>query len=129
MLKLRYYCQAEGKEEIRKLLTDIEAKHNILYEILGLSRDGAYDDEKERQAYERDFKPRAGILKERTGKSIRKELRGGKGKKRYYVSIPGTMTVVRDREIEWYTLGDEEITKFLKMILSGGHVFLEECCR
>lgn len=32
MLKLRYYCQGQGKEEIRKLLTNIEAKHGITYE-------------------------------------------------------------------------------------------------
>ena len=129
MLKLRYYCQAGGNEEIRRLLTDIEAKHNMSYEILDLSRDGAYDDEKERETYERDFRPRAGILRKRTGESIRKELRGGKGKRRYYISIPGTMTVVRDREIKWYALGDEEIAKFLKVVLSDGYVFLEECCR
>lgn len=129
MFKLRYYCQAKGKEELRELLMDIEAKHNISYETLDVSRNGAYDEEKERQVYERDFKPKARILKKRTGESIRKELRGSKGKKHYYVSTPGTMTVVRDGEIEWYTVGDEEIIRFLKMVLSNGHVFLKECCR
>lgn len=125
MFKLRYYCQAQGDKEIVNLLAEIEAKHKTPFEISDLSRHGAYDVEEEKRVYERDFKPRARILKKRTGKSVRKELRGGKGKKRYYVSIPGTIAVVRDEEIEWYTLGDEEILKFLKEVFSRGYAFLE----
>jgi DNA modification methylase len=127
--KLRYYYQSEVKEWIRKLLTDVEAKGGIAYEISDLSRNRTYDEDKERQVYERDFKPRARILKKRTGQSIRKQLRGGKGKKRYYVSIPGTIAVVRDAEIEWYTIGDEEIGKFLRSVSNSGYAFLEKYCR
>lgn len=126
MFKLRYYCQGEGKEGIRKLLIDIEEKHGITYEISDLSRNGAYDEEKEKQVYERDFKPRAKVLKKRTDEPIT-QLRSRRAR-HYFVSLPGTITIIRDEEIEWYTLGDEEITKFLKAVLSKGCDFLEECC-
>ena len=124
MLKLRYYCQAQGNQKIVKLLAKIEAKHKIPYEILDLSRDGAYDEEREKQVYERDFKPRARILKKRTGESIM-QLRSRRAR-HYFVSIPGTIAVVSEKGIEWYTLGDEEILKFLEEILSKGQAFLSE---
>ena len=127
MFKLRYYCQGEGKEEIRKLLTDVKKKHGIIYEISGLSINRAYDEEKEKQVYERDFKPRAKVLKKRTGEPIT-QLRSRKAR-HYFVSLPGTITIIRNERIEWYTLGDEEITKFLNAVLSKGYVFLEECCK
>ena len=126
MFRLRYYCQGEGREEIRTLLTDIEEKHGITHEISDLSRNGAYDEEKEKQVYERDFKPRAKVLKKRTGEPITR-LRSRRAR-HYFVSLPGTITIIRDDEIEWYTLGDGEITKFLKAVLSKGYAFLEGCC-
>ena len=125
MFRLRYYCQGEGREEIRTLLTDIEEKHGITHEISDLSRNGAYDEEKEKQVYERDFKPRAKVLKKRTGEPITR-LRSRRAR-HYFVSLPGTITIIRDDEIEWYTLGDGEITKFLKAGLSKGYAFLEGC--
>ncbi len=126
MIRLRYYCKAEGGDEILKLLTEARAKHNIPYEVLDLSSNGEYDQEKERQVYERDFKPRAKILKKRTDESITR-LRSRKAR-HYFVSTPGTIAVIRDGEIEWYTLGDEEIAKFLRIVLSKGYALLEECC-
>jgi hypothetical protein len=57
------------KEEIRKILTEINKKHGIHSEISDLSRDGMFDPEKEKQVYERDFKPNAKVLKKRTGES------------------------------------------------------------
>lgn len=125
MLKLRYYCKGEAKEEIQAFLTDIKSEHGIPYEILILSGKEIHDEEKEKQVYEGYFKPRAKILKKRTGKSIR-ELRGGRGKKHYYVSIPGTMAITVDEKIEWYTIGDKEIIKFLKLVLSNGYAYIEE---
>lgn len=83
---------------------------------------------RKKQVYEKDFKPRAKILKRRTGKSLRSELRGGKGKKNYYVSNPGTIAIIREELIEWYTNSDQEITKFLKDVLDNGYAFLEKCC-
>ncbi len=127
MLKLRYYCQREGKEGIRKLLTGIEAKHGISYETSDLSRSGAYDEDNEKQVYERDFKPRAKVLRKRTGESITR-LRSRRTR-HYFVSLPGTITIVSDEHIEWYTLGDEEIAKFLRAVLEKGYAFLEECCK
>jgi hypothetical protein len=52
MFKLRYYCQGEGKEEIRKLLTDVKKKHGITYEISDLSRNRTYNEGKEKQELE-----------------------------------------------------------------------------
>ena len=127
MFKLRYYCQGEGKEEIRKLLTDIGEKYGLTYEISDLSRNGAYDEEKQKQVYERDFKLRAKVLKKRTGEPIT-QLRSRRAR-HYFVSLPGTIAIIRGKDIEWYTLGDEEITKFLKAVLSKGYAYLEECCK
>lgn len=125
MFKLRYYCQGEGDEEVRRLLSDVEAKHNIPFEILDLSRNGAYDEEKEKQVYETHFKPRARILKKRTRQPITK-LRSRKAR-HYFVSRPGTIAVIRNDEIEWYTLGVQQIADFLKTVLTNGCAFLEEC--
>ncbi len=118
MYTLRYYCQSGGEEDIRRLLADIKASQGINYEILDLSKDGAYDEEKEKRVYVRDFKPRAKILKKRTGKAITR-LRSRRARN-YFVSTPGTLAALRDEEIEWYTLGDEEIAGFLKTILDKG---------
>lgn len=126
MFKLWYYCKAQGNKEIVELLAKAEAKHNIQYEILDLSRDGAYDEEKEKQVYERDFKPKAKILKKRTGEPITR-LRSRKAG-HYFVSLPGTIAIVRDGQVEWYTIGVQEIINFVKKVLSNGHTFLRECC-
>jgi hypothetical protein len=127
MFKLRYYCQGEGKVEIRELLTDIKAKHGISYEISDLSRNGVYDEEKEKQVYEKDFKPRAKVLKKRTGEPITR-LRSRRAR-HYFVSLPGTIAIIRDEKIEWYTLGNKKITMFLKTAQDKGYAFLEECCK
>lgn len=121
-IKLRYYCHEE-KKEIQKLLIDIEAKHDITYEILNLSRNGVYDEEKEKYIYEREFKPRAKLLKQRSIPIT--ELRSKKAR-HYFISRPGTITIIRDGKIEWYAIGDKEIIKFLKAILNEGYAFLEE---
>lgn len=127
MLRLRYHCQKQGNEKIRQLLAHIEAKHGISCEIADLSRDGAYDEEKERQVYERDFKPRAELLKKRTGEPIT-QLRSRRAG-HYFVSVPGTVAIVRYEGVEWYTLGDEKIANFLESVLEKGSGFLEQCCK
>jgi len=127
MSKLRYYCQGEGKEEIRKLLTECQQKHNILYEILDLSRNGARDEKREREVYERDFKPRAKVLKKTTGESIIR-LRSRRAR-HYFVSIPGTIATVADGKIEWYTQGDEEMAQFLKAVFDKGHSLFQQYCK
>ena len=126
MFNLRYYCQGEGDEGILKLLVDIEAKYGIAHETLNLSTNGAYDEGKEKIVYKRDFKPRAKLLKKRTHESITR-LRSRKG--RYFVSRPGTIAIVRNDKIEWYTLGVEEIIEFLKDVFDKGYAFLEKLCK
>lgn len=127
MLKLRYYCQGKGKEAIRKLLTDIDAKHGITYEILDLSANGEWDNEKEKIVYNKDFKLRARVLKKRTGIPITK-LRSRRARN-YFVSTPGTIAIVRDNKIEWYTFEENKIIEFLKEVLDKGYAFLEKLCK
>lgn len=76
-------------------------------------------EEKEKAIYERDFKPSARLLKARTGDSITR-LRSRKAR-HYFVSTPGTIAIVSDDGVEWYTLGNGEITQFLTSVLAGGH--------
>ena len=128
MVRLRYYCQGQGSSEVTRLLVEIRTRHNIPHEVLDLSSNGAYDEEKEKQVYEAEFKPRAKILKKRTGKPITKELRSRRAR-HYFVSTPGTIAVVRDGKVEWYAVGDREIIEFLKMVLIKNHALLEERCQ
>ena len=128
MFKLRYYWQGKGKEAIRKLLADIDAKYGIAYEILDLSKNGEWDNEKEKLVYNKDFKSRAKMLKKRTSTRII-ELKSAGKSKHYYVSIPGTIAIVRDNKIEWYTFGDKKIIEFLKEVLDIGYAFLEKLCK
>jgi len=126
MFNLRYYCNGKGNEEIVSLLTEIEKQHGINYEISDLSKNGEYDIEKEKVVYEKDFKPKAKILKKRIGKSIT-QLRSRKAGN-YFISRPGTIAIVKNEMVEWYTLGDKEIIKFLRTVLNKGYTFLENCC-
>ena len=128
MVGLRYYCQGQGSTEVTELLAEIRTRHDISHEALDLSSNKAYDEENEKQVYEAEFKPRAKILKERTGKPLTKQLRSRKAR-HYYVSTPGTIAVVRDGKVEWYAVGDREIIEFLKMVLIKGHAHLDERCR
>jgi len=125
MITLRYYCQSQGNAEVTRLLLEIGTRHNIPHEVLDLSSNGAYDEAKEKQVYEAEFKPRAKILKKRTGRPIAKELRSRRAR-HYFVSTPGTIAVVRDGKVESYTVGDGEIIEFLKMVLINGHAPLEQ---
>ena len=125
MVGLRYYCQCQGSPEVTRLLGQIRTAHNIPHEVLDLSNNGAYDEGKEKQVYEAEFKPRAKILKKRTGKAITHELRSRRAR-HYFVSTPGTIAVVRDGKVEWYAVGDSEIVEFLEMVLIKGHALLEE---
>jgi hypothetical protein len=112
-LILRYYCRDEGNRMIRELLEEVKNELGIPYEVIG----GTYNELKDQETYEKDFKPRAKILKKRTGKSIR-ELRSRSG--HYFVSIPGTIAVIKNGLVEWWTLGDEDVIAFLKEVLKGG---------
>jgi len=116
-LILRYYCEGEGDRRIRDLLEEIKGKLGISYEIIG----GPYNELRDKEVYERNFKPRAGLLKRRTGRSIR-ELRSRSG--HYFVSVPGTIAVIKNGLVEWWTLGNEDIIAFLKEVLKGGREYI-----
>ena len=122
MFELRYYCQGGGNREILQLLQVIEEKHKVTYEVVSL-----WGQEQEKQVYEKYFKPKAKILKKRTGKPITK-LRGAGGERHYYVSKPGTIAIVRNAQVEWWTFTDKEIIDFLNRVLSEGQAFLEKLC-
>jgi hypothetical protein len=124
MITLRYYCQGQGNPEVTRLLVEIGTRHNIPHEVLDLSSNGAYDQRKEKQVYEAAFKPRAKLLKKRTGNVITR-LRS-RGARHYFVSTPGTIAAVRDGTVEWYAVGDSEIVDFLKTALIRGPALLEE---
>lgn len=114
---LRYYCKGPGDKEILNLLRQIEDKHQISYEIMDLSTNGQYDQEKEKAAYEKDFKPRAKALKKATGVSIT-NLRSGSGN--YFVSTPGTITLMKNGRMVWWTHTEKAIEESLRDILSTG---------
>jgi len=102
---------------IRELLEEVKSKLSTSYEVVG----GPYNELKDREIYERDFRPRAKILKKRTGRSIR-ELRSKSC--HYFVSIPGTIAVIRNGLVEWWTLSDNDIIAFLKELLKEGKEYI-----
>ncbi len=115
MVKIRYYCLGGGKKEIKNLLEDIKKKYNFSYEIIDLSTNGQYDNLKEKEAYEKDFKPIARILKKKLGRPITK-LRSNKARG-YYISLPGTLAIIdENNKIRWYITIDkkEELIKELQ---------------
>lgn len=115
---LRYYCQdsSNQRQAIVDLLRKIREMHGIPFEIRDLMGDQAL----EREAYERDFKPVARLLKKRTGSTRGiMELRGRRSGI-YYLSNPGTIAIVRGDKIEWYTLGASEILGLLREVLDQG---------
>jgi len=113
---LRYYCQdtSDQRHAVVDLLCKIREKHGISFEI----RDLRGDQVLEREAYERDFKPVGRLLKKRTGSTRGiAELRGRRSG-RYYVSVPGTLAIVRVDKVEWYALGASDIHGFLTEVLN-----------
>lgn len=120
MYMLRYYCQGLGDKEILNLLAQIQEKHEIPYEIRDLSTNGKRDQEKEKAAYEKDFKPRAKALKKATGLSITK-LRSAR-RRNYYVSIPGTIALMQNGQMIWWTYVEKNIKEFLQNLLQTGRL-------
>jgi len=117
MYMLRYYCQEPGDKEILNLLQQIKDKHQIPYEIMDLSTNGQYDREKEKATYEKDFKPQSKMLKRATGKSIIK-LRSQSGN--YCVSLPGTIGLLKNGEMVWWTHMEKDVKEFLQNLLLTG---------
>ena len=117
MYMLRYYCQGPGDKEILKLLQQVKDKHQISYELRDLLTNGQYDREKEKTAYEKDFKPQSKMLKRATGKRIT-ELRSQSGN--YCVSLPGTVGLLKNAQMVWWTLTQRDIKEFLQNVLLTG---------
>ena len=118
-----YYHSKKVPEELFTLLEQIKTRHGIPFELVNLQE----NQEREKWTYETQFKPRAHILKKRTGKSLYRELRGSKSH-RYYISVPGTLAVFEENRIKWYALLHEAI-EFLREVLARGQVMLDEVCQ
>ena len=119
MYTLRYYCQGLGDKEILKLLQQVKDKHQISHEVMDLSTNGRYDQQKQKAIYEKDFKPRAKALKKATGKRIT-ELRSHSGN--YFVSKPETIGLLKNGQMIWWTHVEKNIKEFLQNLLQTGRL-------
>ncbi|RJS77038.1 hypothetical protein CW713_10695, partial [Methanophagales archaeon] len=143
MFKLRFYrgntgYQKEKNKKILELLEEIKRKHGIEYEIfdLRITKDGYVDETHEKEIYEKHFKPRAKVLKQRIGRSLPRTLRSRQGRGHYYIS--GIIALLENEQIGWYTCYescekfkemDEEYTiGFLRALLTQGITLLKEIC-
>ena len=126
MRMLRYYGKGNFDKGLSSMLETIKEVHGIPSEVLDISQHGTYDPRQEQLTYERDFKPRAKLLKKRTGRPITC-LRSRKARN-YFVSTPGTLALIGAQGIEWYTLGEDNISEFLSGVLVEGPSRLEELC-
>lgn len=142
MFQLRYYAPDYNKEvydNILSLLTQIKMKRGISYEITELryrkseySKDYIAEEQHEREVYERDFRPRKSVLKQRIGESIRRLLRSRKGG--YFVA--GTVAITLNGQVEWFAsyanlfkeYDKEPSIGFLKAVLDKGSILLTQLC-
>lgn len=142
MFQLRYYAPDYKKEvhdSILSLLEQIKIKHNIPYEIAQLKhRESEYsddyiaDEEHEKEIYEKDFKPRKSILKQRIGESIRRLLRSRSGG--YFVA--GTVAIILNEQVEWFAnyanpfkeYDEKPNMGFLRAVLAKGPILLSQLC-
>lgn len=118
MHSFRLYFKGTGEEATLELLRAVGENNQIRCEMMDLTTEGRFDRSNERAAYERDFKPRAKVLKKATGKSIT-ELRSARHGN-YYVSVPATLALLDDGVVVSWWQGDEEIHGYLKQVLFGG---------
>jgi hypothetical protein len=143
MFSLRFYrgdtgYQKEKNERILGLLGEIKKRYGIEYEIFDLrvTKDGYIDETHVREIYEKHFKPRAKVLKQKIGESLPRTLRSRRGRGHYYIS--GVIASLENGQIEWYTCYesckkfkdiDEDYTiGFLKALLNQGIALLKEIC-
>jgi hypothetical protein len=94
----------------------IKNSHGIPFEV----KDLGGVQELERHAYEKDFKPSARILKRRTGSSRGISQLRGRRSGIYYVSTPGTIAIVKEGLLQWYTMGGRDVVQFLNDVLREG---------
>lgn len=142
MFQLRYYApdyKKEVHESILALLEQIRIKHNIPYEVVQIRRRSSeYSDDyiangqHEKEIYEKDFRPRKNLLKQRMGESIRRLLRSRSGG--YFVA--GTVAITLNQQVEWFAnyvslfkeYDEKPAIGFLKAILDKGPVLLGQLC-
>lgn len=117
---IRYFCE-KPRSDIKELLKQIKEKHEIHSEII---TNIPWDEQKDREIYEKYFKPRSKTLKERVGKPITK-LRSKKAR-HYFVSIPGTIGIFRDDRLEYWEFATDEGIKLLREILVKGEEEIKE---
>jgi len=137
---LRYYAPHFARSthaEILRLLGEIGRRHSLHCEIREVPhRPGVdpstwiADEAAERELYEQDFRPRAAVLKHRTGESVRKLLRSNSGG--YFVA--GTVAITKNGQIEWLAshatpfpqYNQDPTLGFLKALLEHGPQLLEQ---
>ena len=120
------------------MLEEIKRKHKIEYEIfdLRITKDGYVNEIHEKEIYEKHFKPRAKVLKQRIGESLPSTLRSRHGRGHYYIS--GVIALLENEQIGWYTcyescekfkeMNEDYTIGFLKALLNRGIALLEEIC-
>jgi hypothetical protein len=101
------------------LLQHICDRWGIRFEVVDLSTNGEYDPAKEREAYERDFKPRVRALRRATGRPITR-LRSHTGT--YNVSTPETLAVVEDGRLTWWCHTEPEVHVALERSQASGRL-------
>lgn len=120
---IKYFCE-EINPEIRELLEKIKEKHGINFEIV---QNKPWDEEKDKEVYEKYFKPRAKVLRKRTGKPVTK-LRSRRAR-HYFISIPGTIALFVDDKSEYWEFATEEGVRFLEDVLEDGEWKIKEILR
>jgi len=142
MYGIRYYAPDYRKtvhEAVLSLLEEIRARHHVPYEVVEVrhtkspySDDFVPDSEHQKELYGKDFLPRKGVLKPRTGQSLRRLLRSQSGN--HFVA--GTVAITSNGRVEWLAhygsglaaYGPEPALAFLKAVLDRGTALLPELC-
>lgn len=140
MFQLRYYSPdfyISVHQKILNVLVQIETVHGIRHEIFELRQlpstdpnTHRVDNSHEKEIYQRDFRPRAGILAARIGESVKRLLRSRSGG--YFVN--GTVVITRNGQVEWFAsyatpfkeYDDDSTLGFLKALLDYGQPLLEQ---
>jgi hypothetical protein len=141
---LRYYAPSFDRKidnEIRELLREICRIWNLRCDIEDLRLTPSKltgqlfpDSAHEEEIYKRDFLPRKGVLKTRSGASLREQLRSNSGR----FNLAGAVVIVSGRGIEWlcpaygrdsqFGLDSDARLDFLKASLQRGPAFLHQLC-
>lgn len=121
-----------------QLLSEIKSRHGLDFEIVEIrkTRDQygeRVDEGHEREIYEKDFKPRARILKQRVGLPLSDALRSKSG--HYYLA--GIIAIIRNDNVEWYTnygqtfesYDKDNAVGFLRAVLQQGPSSIQDLCR